>query len=109
MNQSYIEVDQVTGSTVDVHYLQIDTVQLGLQRYYKYQVQYRVNTSSVWVGGLSVLHDPDVSSTKEIEVTDLKGYTHYDVRIRSLRVLREMQDTTSVTPDVTFRTECGGG
>lgn len=109
MTQKDIQVDEVTASTAVVHWQKIYNVPSGLHTYYKYEVQYKLQESEVWMNGPLVVHDPDEdSSSQEKQLTGLRPNTRYDVKIKSFRLAGQVINATSETAAVTFHTDCGG-
>ena len=106
MRQTDIRPTTVTGNTATIQWSKM-AVQPGLQDYYKYELQYKVDGNMDWIDGPLISHDPSqASSVMHAQLTGLMANTNYQVKVKSYRVVAGVQNVTTETPPVSLRTLC---
>ena len=73
MRQTDIRPTTVTGNSTTIEWSKM-AVPPGLQDYYKYELQYKVEGNMDWIDGPLISHDPSqTSSLMHYQLTGLKG------------------------------------
>ena len=108
MRQTDIRPTTVTGNSTTIQWFKM-TVPPGLQDYYKYELQYKVDGNGDWIDGPLISHDSsETSSVMLAQLTGLKANTNYQVKVKSYRVVTGVWDVTTETPPASLRTLCTG-
>ena len=79
----------------------------NLQQYYKYDLKYRRENETSWAVSTAD-HQPDSAGRQQHTLTGLQYDTHYEVKVTSVRTVRDDTEETQGTDRTLFTTKCTG-